>query len=402
MWFHFSPLQVLPIIMKNQPVPSKTVLNCRLLNKWTKNSVDEAIYRRPPWGHPQPSNSTKWVEDSIFFKMEQIQNFNARAEGFVGNPFMHKTVWIAFSEILEEEIRLALDILQRFGHEIWTLHLELQILEPIPFFQQLSQAMNCIPNIRHLNLLFPPIEADDQIWHDFQIPPNCFPALEGLKTLGVYSGIRPGDVVPAPPSVVRPLLVAYGEQLTRLTLEPFVLQGDQWESFRLPNLAELEVHFAFDEEGHAEIYNNMKELDCPQLKTLKLHGNIVFTQDLVLVLNAFRESLVELYINGQVDLANLFQVDPLAIQEIPKLVRLTLRAEDVDSQLWHIFRTLFPNLQDLVFLGWAAEEMTVNRRRRFFTIFPRLKRLLWIANDADDKSEVVGPRTIVYTRESIY
>jgi len=280
------------------------------------------------------------------------------------------------------------------------LYLELQIQDPIPFVHQLSQALNRIPNIRQLEITFPLIRADDQSWDGFQIQPNTFPTFAGLKTLSVNYERWTEDSIPVPPSAVRPLLLEYGEQLTTIKLDSFVFQGDQWESFRFPNLNKLQVDFDF-RGGHAEIYNNMMELDCPQLKTLILRWNIVFTAETFLVFNAFRGTLVELYIDGQVELRDILDVDPMVIQEFPKLVQLTLDINDVSSKVWHLFRTQFSNLQDLRFLkrhNTPDQQLSVNERRWFFSIFPRLKRITWM--EINDNSEVVS--TIVFGRESIY
>jgi len=374
--------------MKNQQLARETVLNCRLVNKWTKNSIDEAIYQQQP----------RWVKNSCFTYMERIQKFNARAEGFVGNPFINKTARVELNDSEEEIFRPVLGILQRFGHELRTLKLELVFNEPLPFMELLIQSMNCIPNIQRLTISFPLDQPDDQIWHDFQIQPNTFPALEGLKVLEVNSWwITSVRVLPL---IVLPLLQAYGKQLKTLKLGFFVFGGDQWEPFRCPNLTKLEVDFEGICGGHAEIYNNMKELDCPQLKTLTLRCfcEIKFTAETVLVFNAFRDSLVELYIDGRVRLGDILEVDPMVIQEFPKLVQLTMDINDVSSKLWDLFRTLFPNLQDLRFLKQSYESeqlLSVVERRRFFASFPRLKRITLMKEYGDFD---LGS-TIVFGRE---
>jgi len=132
-------MQVFPILMKSQQLPRVTVLNCRLLNKWTKNSVDEAIY------HQNRRLSPEEIYDVDFLEMEDIQIFNARTENFVGNPFLTKTVCIQLSE--EEEIQMVLGILQRFGHEVWSLHLHLGLVDPYRFWHQISQTLSRVPNI---------------------------------------------------------------------------------------------------------------------------------------------------------------------------------------------------------------------------------------------------------------
>jgi len=189
--------------------------------------------------------------------------------------------------------------------------------------------------------------------------------------------------------------------LTTLKLGYFAFQGVHWDSFHFPNLTELEVIFDSGSR-HAEIYSNMMKIDCPQLKKLKLWGRTRLTAGIYLVLNNFRHSLVELCICCPVRLGNAFEEGPLDIQELPKLVRLTLTAKDVGSELWQIFQIQFPNLKDLRFLKlWSAldQELLDNERRRFFTIFPRLKRLTWMAKD--DDYEVPDNCGIVFTRESI-
>jgi len=249
--------------MKNQKLPREIILNCRLLNKWTKNSVDEAIYHETPNG----------IDDEDFRNMEDIQNFNARAEGFVGNPFITRQLMIHLLE--EEEIQMVLDILQRFGHELWNLYLHLPQWDPLPFWHHLSQTLNRVPNIRRLHISFPWIEEDDESWTDFVTQPNTFPAFEGLMELSLISrkllALNEGDSVRMSASAVRPLLLAYGEQLTTLEVDCFVFRGDPWESFHFPNLTKLDICFD-SPDGHVEAYNNMKDLDCPQLKTLKLRG----------------------------------------------------------------------------------------------------------------------------------
>jgi len=382
-------MQVIPILMKNQQLAQETVPNCRLVNKWTKNSVEEAIYQQQP----------SWVKNSCFTYMERIQKFNARAEGFVGNPFMDKTARVELNDSEEEIFRPVLGILQRFGHELRTLKLELVFTEPLPFMELLIQSINRVPNLQRLTISFDPIQPDDQIWHDFQIQPNAFPALEGLKVLEVNSWwiTRVRVVLP---SIVLPMLQAYGKQLKTLKLECFVFGVDQWKPFRCPNLTELEVDFESICGGHAKIYNNMKEVDCPQLKTLKFRCfcEIKFTAETVLVFNAFRDSLVELYLDGRVRLGDILQVDPMVIQEFPKLVQLTMDINDVSSKVWHLFRTLFPNLQDLRFLkqGYESEQLlSVVERRRLFASFPRLKRITLMKEYGDSD---LGS-TIVFGRE---
>jgi len=119
-------MQVFPILIKNQQLPRDTVLNCRLLNKLTKSSVDEAICQQLPDG----------IREVRFWNMEDMQNVNARSEDFVGNPFITRKIFVHLSE--EEEIQMALDIFHRFGHGIWSLHLYLGLVNPYRFWHQIS------------------------------------------------------------------------------------------------------------------------------------------------------------------------------------------------------------------------------------------------------------------------
>jgi len=180
------------------------------------------------------------------------------------------------------------------------------------------------------------------------IQPNLFPRLENLTELIVDRREEGENLVPVPAASVRPLLLAYQDQLTELFLDCFVLRGDPWESTLFPNLNKLSVYFMYNyQPPPAQIYNNLKELDCPQLKTLKLDGEVVLTSEAFLVFNTFRDSLVELYVDIRAGSENIYPVDLLALQQLPKLVRLTLMVQDVDTSngLWLIFRIQFPNLQ---------------------------------------------------------
>jgi len=185
------------------------------LNKWSKNSVDEAIYQQSP----------EEVQHVDFCGMEDIQIFNTRAENFIGNPFITKNVFVHLSE--EEEIQMFVDILRRFGHELWSLHLVFELQDPFRFWHQFSQALNRIPNIRRLSIEFPLIEEDDESWAEFVAQPDAFPRLENMTELTVDPTEEFGHSrisVPAPS--VRPLLLAYQDQLTELSLESFVFGGD--------------------------------------------------------------------------------------------------------------------------------------------------------------------------------
>jgi len=382
-------VQVFPILLKNQKLPRETILNCRLVNKWTKTSVDQAIYQQQPDG----------ITDCRFESLENIQTFIARTEGFVGNPFITKraVIWsVGFYHVIMQGMQLVLDILHRFGHELWDLDVDLFISAPQPFMLTLIRVLNCVPNIRSLRIEFPTIEKDDESWAEFA-GQATLPALENLTELTVDIGETHGRYIPVPSSFVRPVLLAYGDQLTRLNLGCFVFRGDPWEAFLFPNLRYLAVNFDSHRRPRTtEVCNNIKKLVCPNLKILELCGSVIFTADTFLVFNAFRDSLIKLCIDGRLRLTtNIFQVDPLDIQEFPKLVLLTTTVGE-NSFLWNFFRNLFPNLEDLRILKWKInvdKKVSAYGRRKFFEIFPRLKRLTLM--DEETESWVVE-----FTRES--
>jgi len=298
---------------------------------------------------------------------------------------------------------MVLDILQRFGHELRSLYLALELQDPFRFWHRISQALCLIPNIRRLSIKFPLTGEDDESWADFVIQPNLFPRLENLTELDVCRTEVADN--PSPALSLRPLLLAYQDQLAELDLETFVFREDLWESFLFPNLSMLTISFKSDDQPPlTEIFTKVKELDCPQLKTLKFGGEIVFTPEIFLVLNTFRDRLVELVLDSPAGLENIFQVDPMAILDLPKLVRLTMSARNINSELWHVFRIQFPNLQDLQFIKWwidddndPDQELSVNEQQRFFFIFPRLKRITWTEEPTDRERS-----SSVFTRESHY
>jgi len=334
--------------------------------------------------------------------MDDVQEFLTETDGFTGNPFMTKAVYINLTG--EEEIRLALDILQRFGHELWDIDLDFPWNNALQFSNWINRSLTLIPNARSIMLFFTQSDVYDENWADFHLTPESFPHLQKLHTLSLQSTTNFDEFnVPELVEFINPMLTAFSQQLTTIHVTCFVFRGNpmNFQTFHFPNLTELKIEFdSFTLPRTDEIYANMIKLNCPNLRKLYFHGRIIITPATFTVFNHFRNSLVDLKILrglGQFELRNIFQANPMDIQELPNIRCLTLTLESGNSELWHVFRVQLAKVKEIRFnpLYYNAEPLQSDTRQMLFSIFPSLQRI--ICETVINEGAVRG-RDVVFTR----
>jgi len=393
----FCHLQVLPILIKNKYLPIQSIRNSRIINQESKRAVDDALLTHQP------------IRDVELLKHDEFQLFITRAQDFTGNPFLTRS---STMEIEEGNIQNTVEILQRFGHQLRKLELRLDSLEgPLLLMETLSKILDRIPNIEDMLVAFPSVMVHDDRYANFLANSNNFPELLRLKTLGLdcyYFDVDDDGQVAILVSCVRPMLLAYAKQLTKLQMDGFLFSdwiGLEWDSINFSNLQELII--SVDEQLEIEIINLMN-LCCPQLKRLQVEGSMHFGSNMFLLMNKFRSTLVELQMSsvdvGQSDLLKL--VNPMQIQEFPKLTSLTLDSVSLHFiGLWHFLRVQFANVQELRVMYLDDTELLENPfpecvRKEFFGMLPKLKRIILLNGEISTDREFEHAVAHVYTRPS--
>jgi len=305
--------------MKKGDLAPRDVLNCRLVNKWNKGSVDNVLCElKPYWLHPKSTS---------FSSLYHFIDFLYKSKGFTGNPFLSRH----FSTHTDRTpFRLVMNILHRFGHELQSFFLCIRAMTLPEQAMDLLQALNLMPNIQRLSLRHHMINCETEGWAAAALQ-TSFPRLDDLKELELAYSVWNSRI---PTTFFRLILSAYANQWTKLNLPAIVFweNGYAWSSICFPNLAHLEVNFqSFSIQGDEteirrakETYKNLQKLCCPKLQCLELSGRgMVMTAEAVVALGTFRNSLVELRLETTAfcgDCRELLQVDPADVKFFLEIV----------------------------------------------------------------------------------
>ncbi|ODM90926.1 hypothetical protein Ocin01_15757 [Orchesella cincta] len=367
------------------------ILKCRLTNKQVQSSVDKAITRLQP----------NWIPEHTYtlHDLEQTQAFLNRIEGFPGNPFLSRYC----ETVLEDgtpEFPQVMEILQRYGHELLIIRFdEVTTSCPRRRMQIFKQVFSYLPNIEVLVLGIPEFNvANEAVWHNYRTSSRSLPPLPSLSTLVIsYWNDNENVGVPRIVAFLRPVLFAYREQLRVFTADAFLFQNDPFNAaLQFINLRDLTVSFTIglSSEELSDIYWNLANLGCPQLESLALEGGQMrLTSGIFLALDNFRKTLRKLSMGSLEGDVQLFQVDPLWIREFPRLKQLSLCTLDIGTELMHLFRVQFTNLEEISFkppkrntrISAVPPVPTDNVARGFFTLFPNLHQLIWTQTEGGEE-----------------
>ncbi|ODM95305.1 hypothetical protein Ocin01_11379 [Orchesella cincta] len=396
---------VLPILIKQKPLAlaPRDVFNCRLVSKQIKAIADDLIANV---GDIR-SRCIRYDSNSLM-NAEVIQEFLDGTRGLTGNPFLGRCCSINLDGVWEGQFHDIMGIFRRFGHELVSANLIIDIsISPRQALQTLKLVFGYLPKLERLELWFPHVIE----LQNYKMELLYFPPMEELRTLTISYRKQYGYYpyrVPPPGNFVVPILKAYGNQLTLLECESLVFRGELRGPLHFYNLLELEVPFILNEAGTSldgdelsQIFRKMAKFSCPKLEKLLLTGaGMRMTVETFLALNQFRRSLKVLRIDNLDGDLQIFQVDPSTIRKFPTLRRLTLCTVDVGTEWIHVFRVMFPNLEEIWFLSPEANPDLRSRiavqppipdetlGRSYYSSFPKLNAIVWYQHSVSGGTEI--------------
>jgi len=387
--------------MKHGYLSKQDILLCRRVSKPMKEAVDEQL----------SANRPRWLREKTWLRWGvNAENFLARAPEFIIDGQV--------STLLSRNVQLnvwddenlfsrAMVFLKLHGKWIRKLQFVINPNEDIPqprvWIEMLIECLNQVPSLQSLNFDVEGWNGDEaslEQWKNY-VPPTVaqFPPLTSLTELGSIRNEDNFDL-PPPRKFFQPIVDAYGSQLLKLTLDPFLFSDNDCLDIVTENVANLRV---LEIEGTDDVENVLpvlSQLNLPHLEVIKFDVNdLEINEAFLSALIPFQSNLKEL------DLRLILGVSDDGLKNIslyfPKLEQLTIDTYclEIFRDVWNFLKAVgFPSLEkirvrrfwsDIEFPGdddigkmedffvEGDEEGKANERYTPFSVFPNLKVFQW-------------------------
>jgi len=351
------------------------VLVCRLVSKRMSPAVDTALATLPP----------SWLETTNELEnAERIQAFlDNSAQAGSRNPFVGRLCKVLIWD--RACFEAALGLFQRFGKGLRRCKLEISFDQsPLSFGEVLFQLLALLPNVKWLTLVFGgDCEDEDE---DDTVPVNLarFPPLVELSEMKITFNHNAGMPIPTR-SYLKPMLQAYGRQLTTLKCEKVLLTIDGMLT-TVNNVRKLETT--------PDAIASIRQAQWPNIESLTISGGTVgLSKELSETLRKLGESL------KQVKFCKVNEtVEPPRIPKpLTSVKKLSIGMDTVWSHWWIVFRKVFINVERLEIemgsgLGIPIEfplpftKHAVRLRKRLFKRFPKLVEIKWTKLQSDGRT----------------
>ncbi|CAL8132021.1 unnamed protein product [Orchesella dallaii] len=448
--------KLFPILMDSGTLPKASILTCRLLNKHVKMIVDKELL-----GSRKPSWLTKAF---TLLTSSDIQKFVKKVEGMRRSRGSITPLFVSNLNLLAGTANMnTLELLRNYGPLLQKVRLAITHSDecPLPFPTRIHMftALNCLPNVVALTLAFEKLncELHGRYWESDESagPPfTDFPRLKFLSELTLECLPVPIPIpmleqffYPPPASFLEPFLKACGSQLTKLTSHQYFINDigfDEIFTANIPNIQELTLNLV-NFEGDSAV-QSLCLMEMPKLQRLLINrdkdGHYVDEkhdgwgdndEDLLTTASMYKDTLEELQLYKIINAKGLrgLHID-LKKAILPKLKGLTVSADNVDSEMWKLFQTQFPNLEWIRFepgvkyiyavLGsdcdssdseeedYSSSEEEEEEshpqppipdaavRKRFYDMFPKLNTIIWVKKQREGTGR--APLQISFSRPS--
>lgn len=293
---HFP--QVLPCVFSK--LSREDVLNCRQVCQGWNKAVTHFLQTQPHKrdlaqytsgtmveNRSRPAHAPLFPSPLVFKRffssdMSSIQRINENIRGkwnHAGNPFLLR--WVNFEQdimglMLAEGYRSSVvSFLCLFGHNLWDVYFDARrwfdLTGPVRMYMILRQVLTYLPEVRVLSLVGFVIMSNLVIHSAARMGAlrramSRFP-LPSLNQLHTLRILKSGAANPDP--VISELIRSYGPHLKTLHIKLSAWIEDQPHFQHMPNLTELELKFAIDED--METWNMLcSKLVAPRLAKLSL------------------------------------------------------------------------------------------------------------------------------------
>ncbi|CAL8076610.1 unnamed protein product [Orchesella dallaii] len=444
--------KLFPILMDSGTLPKASILTCRLLNKQVKMIVDNELL-----GNRKPS----WLTEAFtLLTSSDIQQFMKKFEGMRRSHGSLKPLFASHLNLLAGTANMnTLELLRNYGPLLQKLRLAITHSDecPLPFPTRIHMftALNYLPNVVALTLAFEKLncELHGRYWESDESagPPFIeFPHLRSLSELTLECLPLPIPIpmledlfYPPPASFLEPFLKACGPQLTKLSSHQYFISDigfDEIFNKHLPNIQELTLNLI---NFHGDT-GDLCLMKMPKLQRLFINrdkdghycdeteeGWGDNDEDLLSTAGMFKDTLEELHLYKLINVKGLKDLYfDLTKTILPKLKGLAVSADNVDSDMWQLFRTRLPNLEWIRFEPGMKYNSVVLRsdsdssdleeedssdseeeeeephpqppipdgdvRKRFFDMFPKLNSLIWVKKQREGTGR--APLQISFSR----